>query len=101
MDFLKDVLGEELYKQVVSAVDAFNGKEENKDKQVKIGNIGSGEYVGKGKYFAVVNTVAFRERLVPYLREIQLFLCHVISNPFRTDMRVSALRFCPTLRRAR
>ena len=50
MDFLKDVLGEELYKQVVSAVDAFNGKEENKDKQVKIGNIGSGEYVGKGKY---------------------------------------------------
>lgn len=50
MEFLKKILGEELYKQFETAVNAHNGKPENKDKQIKIANLGSGEYVGKGKY---------------------------------------------------
>lgn len=50
MEFLKKILPEELYKQFETAVNAHNGKPENKDKQIKIANLGSGEYVGKGKY---------------------------------------------------
>ena len=53
MEFLKEILGEELYKQLETAVNAYNGNEANKDKQVKLANLGGGEYVGKGKYDAL------------------------------------------------
>lgn len=53
MEFLKEILGEELYKQLETAVNTYNGNEANKDKPVKIGNLGGGEYVGKGKYDAL------------------------------------------------
>lgn len=53
MEFLKEILGEELFKQVETAVNAYNGSEANKDKQVKLANLGGGEYVGKGKYDAL------------------------------------------------
>ena len=50
MDFLKEILGDELYSQIEGKINEYNGKEENKDKQIKIGNLGSGEFVGKGKH---------------------------------------------------
>lgn len=50
MEFLKAILGEELYAQVAEKLNAHNGNEANKDNQIKIGNLGSGEYVGKAKY---------------------------------------------------
>lgn len=53
MEFLKAILGDELYKQLETALNAYNGNEENKDKQVKLANLASGEYVGKGKYDAL------------------------------------------------
>lgn len=53
MEFLKEILGEELFKQVETAVNAYNGNEANKEKQVKLANLGGGEYVGKGKYDAL------------------------------------------------
>lgn len=53
MEFLKAILGEELYAQVAEKVNAYNGDAANKDKQIKIGNLGGGEYVGKGKYEAL------------------------------------------------
>jgi hypothetical protein len=52
MDFLKEILGEELYAQVAEKINAHNGNEANKDKQIKIANLALGEYVGKGKYDA-------------------------------------------------
>ena len=57
MDFLKAIFGENSlnYEQLVQAIDAHNGNEANKDNQIKIGNLGSGEYVGKGKYEAEVS----------------------------------------------
>ena len=53
MEFLK-ILGEELYSQLETAINAHNGNEANKDKQIKLANLASGEYVGKGKYDAEV-----------------------------------------------
>ncbi len=50
MDFLKEILGEKLFNQFKTAVEAYNGKPENKEKQVNIANLGNGDYVGKGKY---------------------------------------------------
>lgn len=53
MEFLKQIIGEELYNQLVEKVNAHNGNEANKDNQVKIANLANGEYVGKGKYDAL------------------------------------------------
>lgn len=52
MEFLKELLGEELYSQLESKINEHNGNEANKENQIKIGNLGTGEYVGKGKYDA-------------------------------------------------
>lgn len=52
MEFLKAILGDELYAQFEQAVNAYNGKPENKEKQVKLADLGSGEYVSKAKFDA-------------------------------------------------
>ena len=61
MNFLKEILGDELYSQIESKINEYNGNEANKDKQVKIGNLGTGEYVGKGKYDALQELVNGKE----------------------------------------
>ena len=53
MDFLKEILGEELYAQIEEKINAHNGNEANKDKQIKIANLGGGEYVSKAKHDAL------------------------------------------------
>lgn len=53
MEWLKEILGDALYAQFEQALNAYNGSETNKDKQVKLANLSSGEYVGKGKYDAL------------------------------------------------
>lgn len=53
MEFLKEILGEEKYNDFVQIINTYNGDEANKDKQIKIGNLGTGEYVGKAKYDAL------------------------------------------------
>ena len=61
MEFLRELLGDELYSQVESKINEYNGNEANKDKQIKIGNLGTGEYVGKGKYDALQELVNGKE----------------------------------------
>ena len=53
MEFLKELLGDELYKQMESKINEHNGNEANKDKQIKIGNLGGGNYVSKAKHDAL------------------------------------------------
>lgn len=53
MDFLKEILGEEMYSQFAEKINAHNGNEANKDKQIKIANLGGGEYVSKAKHDAL------------------------------------------------
>ena len=53
MEFLKELLGEELFKQIEAKINEHNGNEANKDKQIKLGNLGSGEYVSKAKHDAL------------------------------------------------
>ena len=53
MEFLREVLGEELYSQFASKLNEYNGNEANKEKQIKLANLGTGEYVGKGKHDAL------------------------------------------------
>lgn len=50
MEFLKEILGEELYSQFESKIKEYNQAEGNKDKQIKIGNLGAGEYINKSEY---------------------------------------------------
>ena len=57
MEFLKELLGEDLFKQIESKINEHNGNEANKDKQIKLGNLGSGEYVSKGKHDAEIENL--------------------------------------------
>lgn len=57
MDFLKEILGDELYAKIEAKINEHNGKEENKEKQLKLANLGGGEYVGKGKYDADIENL--------------------------------------------
>ena len=50
MDFLKEILGDELFATVEAKINEHNGNDANKEKQIKIGNLGSGEYIAKGKH---------------------------------------------------
>ncbi len=50
MEFLKEILGDDLYSQVESKVNSYNSDEKNKNKQVKIVNLSEGNYVGKDKF---------------------------------------------------
>lgn len=53
MDFLKEILGEELYAKVAERINAHNGNEANKDNQIKVANLGGGDYVSKAKHDAL------------------------------------------------
>ena len=61
MDFLKEILGEELFAQVAEKINAHNGNEANKEKQIKIGNLGSGEYTSTAKYKALEELLAGKQ----------------------------------------
>ena len=47
MDFLKKIIDDEMYSQLASKIDKYNKSEAGKENQIKIGNLGSGEYVSK------------------------------------------------------
>lgn len=61
MEFLKELLGEELYSQLAAKINEHNGNEANRDNQIKIANLGTGEYVGKGKYDALNDLLKGKE----------------------------------------
>ena len=54
MEFLKTIFGDKAltFEELVQAINAHNGNEANKESQIKIGNLGGGEYVSKGKHDA-------------------------------------------------
>lgn len=62
MEFLRAILGDDLYKQLETAVNAYNGDEKNSGNQIKIANLGGGEYVGRGKYDALNETLNGKQK---------------------------------------
>lgn len=61
MEFLKAILSEQLYRELETALNAHNGNEANRDKQIKLANLAGGEYVGKGKYDALSDLLKGKE----------------------------------------
>lgn len=53
MDFLKTILGDELYAQVEEKINAHNGNEANKDSLIKLANLSEGKYTSVDKYNAL------------------------------------------------
>ena len=53
MDFLKTILGDELFSQLQAKINAYNGDEANKEKQLKLANLAEGGYVSKDKHGAL------------------------------------------------
>jgi hypothetical protein len=50
MEFLKSILGDDLFGQLEAKLNEHNGNEANKDNQIKLANLGGGDYVAKGKH---------------------------------------------------
>lgn len=63
MDFLKALFGEKplTFDELVNAINAHNGNEANKDKQIKVGNLGSGEYTSTAKYKALEESLTGKQ----------------------------------------
>ena len=61
MEFLKEILGEELFNQVSEKINAHNGIKENKEKQIKLANLGGGDYVGVGKYNSLMEQLTGKQ----------------------------------------
>lgn len=63
MEFLKALFGEKAlsYDEFVQAINAHNGDEANKDKQIKLENINSGNYVSKLKYEDIVQQLSGKQ----------------------------------------
>jgi chromosome segregation ATPase len=57
MEFLKAILGDK-FPEFEAAITAYNALPENKDKQVKLADLSTGEYVGKGKYTALETEIS-------------------------------------------
>lgn len=62
MEFLKNILGEELFKTVSEKINAYNGDESHKDAQIKLANLATGDYIGKGKYEALEATMGNKDK---------------------------------------
>ena len=61
MEFLKKILSSELFNQLEQELPAYNSKQDDAEK-VKLANLSSGEYVGKGKYTDLETTLAGKEK---------------------------------------
>lgn len=53
MEFLKKLLGDDLYSQLETKINEYNSTKTDKEKQIKLANIGSGNYVEKNEYEAL------------------------------------------------
>lgn len=76
MEFLKAILGEELYNQFISKINEFNGDEANKDKQIKLANLTDGAYVSKDKYTSLETDLSgkdegLQQKITDYESEIE------------------------------
>lgn len=61
MEFLKEILGDDLFGKVKTTIDSYNGNEANKDRQIKLANLAGGDYVGKGKYEALEAAISGKD----------------------------------------
>lgn len=52
MEFLKKLLGDDLYSQLETKINEYNSTKTDKEKQIKLADIGSGNYVEKNEYEA-------------------------------------------------
>jgi len=50
MEFLKEVLGEELFNNVKTKIDAYNATDDRKDKPLKLADLSGGGYVSADKF---------------------------------------------------
>ena len=53
MEFLKKLLGDDLYQQLETKINEYNSTKTDKEKQIKLADIGSGNYVEKNEYEAL------------------------------------------------
>ena len=53
MEFLKKLLGDDLYSQLETKIIEYNSTKTDKEKQIKLADIGSGNYVEKNEYEAL------------------------------------------------
>lgn len=72
MDFLKSLFGDKAltYAELEQAINAHNGNEANKEAQIKVGNLGGGEYVSKAKYEALQTALTGKDTEISTANEL-------------------------------
>lgn len=53
MDFLKEILGDELFSQISEKLKTYNENPDNKDKQVKLANLTEGNFIPKQQFDSI------------------------------------------------
>lgn len=53
MDFLKEILGDELFSKISEKLKAYNENPDNKDKQIKLANLTEGNFIPKQQFDSV------------------------------------------------
>lgn len=89
MEFLKEILGEELYASFSEKVTSYNTA--NPDKTVKIADLSSGAYVSKQKHDdALAEITGYKEQIANRDKKRNLhisanffFIIHLIKIPYR------------------
>lgn len=70
MDFLKEVIGEELFTEVKSKIDEYNKKIDDKEQQMKLANLGQGKYVSIGKYYSLKKAYTHKTKELYEMKKI-------------------------------
>lgn len=84
MEFLKEILGDELYRQSEARITSYNQSKDHKGERVKLANLSTGDYVGKGKYERLVQEKNRMKRQVGSLNSTIDSLKEDMMNTKRT-----------------
>lgn len=69
MEFLKEVLGDEFYKQIESKITEYN-KDKNKEEQIKLANLSTGDFVSSEKYKDLQSTIGNKDTEISSANEL-------------------------------
>ena len=93
-EFLKILFGDKAlsFADFVQALENYNKDETNKDKQINLANLATGEYVGKGKYDSQTQELTKANNLIEELRKGEVNTKDLQDKITAYDTEVSQLK---------
>lgn len=98
MDFLKEVIGEELFTEVKNKIEEYNKKFSDKEKQMKLADLGQGKYVSIGKYYSLQKAYTHKAK---ELNDIKRILNKVKNEKKSVEMCIKKEEYMTEIERLR